>query len=172
MVGTIIGGALGLGASIVGNIAAAREAHKAREVLAKREADNQAWYDRRYNEDATQRADAQRLLSITEERIRQRNKAAAGRAAVMGGTDESIAVTKAAGNEALANAVGHIAAEGARRKDAIEAQYEGRKDALAQQRAATHTQQAGAITSAASTLAQVGANIATTLDEPKANPNT
>lgn len=172
MVGTIIGGALGLGASIVGNIAAAREARKAREVLERRAADNQAWYDRRYNEDATQRADAQRLLSITEERIRQRNKAAAGRAAVMGGTDESVAVTKAAGNKALGNVVGHIAADGSRRKDAIEGQYEARKDALAQHEAATHTHQAGAISGAASTLAQVGANIATTLDEPKANPNT
>ena len=82
---------------------------------------NQDWYDRRYNEDATQRADAQRILTQTEESIKQRNKAAAGSAAVMGGTDESVAAAKEANNKALADATSQIAADAEARKDNIEA---------------------------------------------------
>ena len=84
---------------------------------------NQDWYDRRYNEDATQRADAQRILTQTEESIKQRNKQAAGSAAVMGGTDESVAAAKAANNQALADATSQIAANAEARKDNIEATY-------------------------------------------------
>lgn len=85
--------------------------------------ENQNWYDRRYNEDATQRADAQRVLAITADNIRQRNRQAAGTQAVMGGTDESVAAVKAANNEALAEAASQIAVNGERRKDQIESQY-------------------------------------------------
>jgi hypothetical protein len=96
-------------------------------MLAQQQRENQDWYDRRYNEDATQRADAQRLLQMTEESIRKRNRAAAGRAAVMGGTDESIAAEKEAGNKAMADAVSQINAAGEARKDQIEGQYRARK---------------------------------------------
>lgn len=85
--------------------------------------DNQAWYDRRINEDATQRADAQRMLTLTEESIKNRNRAAAGTQSVMGGTDESTAATKAANNQALAQTASAIAANGDARKDYIETQY-------------------------------------------------
>ena len=85
--------------------------------------ENQNWYDRRYNEDATQRADAQRILTMTNENIRQRNQQAAGTQAVMGGTEESVASAKAANNQALADATSQIAVNGERRKDQIESQY-------------------------------------------------
>ena len=98
--------------------------------LEKRKRENQDWYDRRYNEDATQRADAQRVLSMTEEAIKRRNRAAAGRAAVMGGTEESVAATKEANAQAMAQAAGQIAAQGEARKDKIEQQYLNRKQNL------------------------------------------
>lgn len=85
--------------------------------------ENQDWFDRRYNEDATQRADAQALLTHTANSIRERNKQAAGVAAVMGGTDESVAAAKAANNEALVDATSKIAAAADQRKDSIESQY-------------------------------------------------
>lgn len=99
-------------------------------MVAQQQRENQDWYDRRYNEDATQRADAQRLLSITEDSIKKRNRAAAGTAAVMGGTNESIAAEKEAGNKAMADAVSQINAAGEQRKDQIENQYMARKDQL------------------------------------------
>lgn len=92
--------------------------------------DNQDWFDRRYNEDSTQRADAQALLTATEESIRNRNRQAAGAAAVMGGTDESVAAAKAANNQALVDATSKIAAAADQRKDAIENQYMSTKSNL------------------------------------------
>ena len=92
--------------------------------------ENQNWYDRRYNEDATQRADAQALLTHTAELIKNRNQAAAGTAAVMGGTDESVAATKEANARALADTTSRIAINGEARKDQIEGRYLERKDEL------------------------------------------
>jgi len=86
--------------------------------------------DRRYNEDATQRADAQRMLALTEQAIRNRNRAAAGTAAVMGGTNESVAAERAANAQAYSDTASQIAAAGAARKDKIEEQYQERKNEL------------------------------------------
>lgn len=106
------------------------------------------WYDRRYNEDATQRADAQRILTQTEESIKQRNKAAAGSAAVMGGTDESVAAAKEANNKALADATSQIAADAEARKDNIEATYMQNDNALVEQLNAIEQGKANAISGA------------------------
>lgn len=95
--------------------------------------DNQNWFDRRYNEDATQRADAQAMLTQTAEAIKNRNRQAAGSAAVMGGTEESVAATKEANAKAMADATSQIAVAGERRKDAIEQQYRAKNDAYNEQ---------------------------------------
>ena len=120
MIGSIIGGALNIGASIFGGIKQAKAMKKVQKNLQNQMAENQNWYDRRYNEDATQRADAQRLITMTEESIKNRNKQAAGSAAVMGGTEESVAAAKAANNGALADTMSQIAVNAEQRKDAIE----------------------------------------------------
>ena len=114
----------------MGSNEAEENAARMRKIFAKRKQDNQNWYDKNYNEDPTQRADAQRILQITEDNIRKRNKAAAGRAAMMGGGDEQAAREKETNNELYANAVGQIAANNEQRKQAIDAQYRNRKDAL------------------------------------------
>ncbi len=123
ILGSAIGGALGIGASIFGGISASKAMKKVKKNLEGQMNENQNWYDRRYNEDATQRADAQRILTMTNENIRQRNQQAAGTQAVMGGTEESVASAKAANNQALADATSQIAVNGERRKDQIESQY-------------------------------------------------
>lgn len=123
IIGSTIGGALGIGGSIFGGISASKAMKKIKRNIEGQMKDNQAWYDRRYNEDATQRADAQRILTITNDNIRQRNQAAAGAQAVMGGTEESVAAAKAANNQALADATSQIAVNGERRKDQIEGEY-------------------------------------------------
>ncbi|MBR6630456.1 MAG: hypothetical protein IKK89_00750, partial [Alistipes sp.] len=113
--------------SIGGGIAQAIAMRKVKKSLNNQKKENQNWYDRRYNEDATQRADAQRLITMTEESIKNRNKQAAGTAAVMGGTEESVAAAKAANNGALADTMSQIAVNAEQRKDAIEGQYMERK---------------------------------------------
>lgn len=130
MIGSIIGGALGVGSSIFGGIQASKAMKKAKNDLEKRKKENKSWYERRYNEDATQLADAQRILTMTEESIKNRNRHAAGTQAVMGGTEESVASAKAANNQALADAASRIAAAGEARKERIEQQYQQNDSAI------------------------------------------
>ena len=129
----LIGSAIGAAGSIFGGISASKAMKRAKKNVEAQRQKNQDWYDRRYNEDATQRADAQRILTQTEESIKQRNKQAAGTQAVMGGTDESVAVAKAANNQALADATSQIAANAEARKDNIEATYMANDNAFVEQ---------------------------------------
>lgn len=129
----LIGSAIGAAGSIFGGISASKAIKRAKKNIEAQRKKNQDWYDRRYNEDATQRADAQRILTQTEESIKQRNKQAAGSAAVMGGTDESVAAAKAANNQALADATSQIAANAEARKDNIEATYMANDNAFVEQ---------------------------------------
>ena len=87
----LIGSAIGAAGSIFGGISASKAMKKIQRNVEAQRQKNQNWYDRRYNEDYTQRSDAQRILTQTEESIKNRNKQAAGIQAVMGGTDESVA---------------------------------------------------------------------------------
>lgn len=134
--GSIIGGAIKVAGGILGGIKASKAAREQNRRLDELQKQNQNWYDRRFNEDATQRADAQRLITMTEESIKNRNRQAAGAAAVMGGTTESVAAAKAANNAALTDTISQIAADASDRKDAIEQQYmSNNADIVAQQNA-------------------------------------
>ena len=129
----LIGAASGAAGSIFGGISASKAMSKMKANVEAQKKANQDWYDRRYNEDATQRADAQRILTMTEESIKNRNKAAAGAQAVMGGTEESVAAAKAANNKALSDATSQIAVNAEQRKDSIEQQYQQRDADLTNQ---------------------------------------
>lgn len=133
MLGGIIGGAAGALGGIFGGISKNKMLKRMRNMINEQKRENQNWYDRRYNEDATQRADAQAILTHTAEMIRQRNRAAAGTAAVMGGSEESVAATKEANAKALSDATSQIAVAGAQRKDQIEGQYRERQHQLDEQ---------------------------------------
>lgn len=133
MLGGIIGGASGALGGIFGGISKNKMLKKQMAMVKEQKRENQDWYDRRYNEDATQRADAQAILTHTADMIRQRNRAAAGSAAVMGGTEESAAAAKEANAKALSDATSQIAVAGAQRKDQIEGQYRERQQQLDEQ---------------------------------------
>lgn len=159
MIGSIIGGAVGVGSSIFGGISASKAMKEAKKSIENQRKANQNWYDRRYNEDATQRADAQRILSTTYENARRQNRQAAGVSAVMGGTPESAAATKAANAQAMAEAASRIAVAGEARKDNIESQYRATDQALDAQLANMEMQKANAISQAMSGVAQAGATL-------------
>ena len=160
----ILGGAIGAGlgavGSIFGNISASKAMKRVKKNLEEQRKKNQDWYDRRYNEDATQRASAQAILTKTEESIRNRNKQAAGVQAVMGGTEESVAAAKAANNEALAQATTNIAVNGEARKDAIESQYQQNDANIQQALNDLEQKKAAQIGQAIQGLTQTGSNIA------------
>lgn len=129
------------------------------DIINKEESRLQNWYDRNYNMDTTQRADAQQLLNYTAEQIKKRNKAAAGTQAVMGGTEESVATEKQANNSAMAEVASKIAAAGASRKDNIDQTYIQGMQGIAGQRlnqkdkmSDLELQRAGQISSAGSSL--------------------
>lgn len=127
---SIISSALGGAAGIFGAVKAGQAMNAIRKNLKQQQAENQAWYNQRYNEDATQRADAQRILTMTEEAIKNRNRQSAATAAVMGGTEESVAAAKAANAQAMSDAAAQIAIAGDKRKDTIESQYQQRNAEL------------------------------------------
>lgn len=157
--GSIAGGALSAVGSIFGGIQASKAMKKVKRNLLEQQQENQAWYDRRYNEDATQRADAQRILAKTEESIRNRNRQAAGTQAVMGGTEES-AAAKAANNAALAEAASQIAVNGEARKDQIEDTYRQKKAQLNNALNEMEVNKANAIAKATEGVLKTGADIA------------
>lgn len=163
ILGSAIGGSLGIGASIFGGISASKAMKKIKKNLEGQMQENQDWYDRRYNEDATQRADAQRILTMTNENIKQRNQQAAGAQAVMGGTEESVATAKAANNQALADATSQIAVNGERRKDQIESQYMQTKADLNDKLNNLEQARAQNTAQAVQGVAQAGSNMASVL---------
>ena len=160
MIGSLISGAMGIGGAIFGGISASKAMKKVQKTLENQQRENQDWYDRRYNEDATQRADAQRILAITEQNIRNRNRQAAGTAAVMGGSDESLAATKAANASAMADAASQIAIAGDRRKDNIEQQYQTTKASINEKLNELEKQKANAISQAVQGVASSASNMA------------
>ena len=160
MIGSIVGAGLSAVGSIFGGISASKAMKKVKKNLQQQKQANQDWYDRRYNEDATQRADAQRILTKTEESIRNRNRQAAGAQAVMGGTEESVAAAKAANNQALADATSQIAVNAEARKDQIEQTYQQRDAQINDALNNLEIKKSEAISSAVQGVTQAGAGIA------------
>ena len=180
MIGALIGGALSLGSSIVGGYLsseAAEEAYEAQQKnIERQQKEWQNWYDRRYNEDPTQRADAQRLLTLTSEKLRQRNRAAEGKAAVMGASEEAVANEKQANAQAMADVASQIAAAGEARKDAIEDRYMERKsnldNAAANAKTAYEQGKANAIAGAVKGVGAAAGSFATGIDGAKGTETT
>lgn len=160
MIGSLVGAGLSAAGSIFGGISASKAMKKVKKNLQQQKQANQDWYDRRYNEDATQRADAQRILTKTEESIRNRNRQAAGAQAVMGGTEESVAAAKAANNQALADATSQIAVNAEARKDQIEQTYQQRDAQINDALNNLEIKKSEAISSAVQGVTQAGADIA------------
>lgn len=164
MLGTLIGAGLGLASSIAGGIANRKARQKQEQMIAQQQKENQAWYDRKYNEDPTKRADTVRLLTQMQEQIKNRNKAAKGRQAVMGGTEDSTTAVKEANNKTLADTTSQIVAANDARKDNIEQQYMNRKNQLQNQQMGLDAEKAADTANAVAGVAGTAANIAATID--------
>ena len=159
MLGAIVGGALKVGGAIAGGIMGAKSARKQARMIADEKYKNQAWFDRRYNEDITQRAEAQAAITKMREAMKDRTAAAAGTSAVMGGTEESMAIEKEAQNKALAETMSNIAINGEARKDAIEAQYQARDAQLFDAQLGNEQQKANNIAGAIGGMSSAGSGI-------------
>lgn len=127
-------GALGLGLGAAGSaanfISQAKEARKRRRALDERERENEAWYNRKYNEVGTESAAAQRALTAMRDAQRERMNRASGAAAVSGASSESVAAEKAAANKAIGDTVSAIAAREDARKERVDDEYRREKRAI------------------------------------------
>ncbi len=156
MIGAIVGAAASLGSTIFGGISNARNARRQKRALEREQRENENWFNRRYYEDATQRADAKRLLTRTEDAIKRRNQEAEGVQSVIGGTEENVAAAREQNAKALSDATSSIAAQAEARKDSIEDAYRQQQhnitreqnQALAQKNANTAAAVSGAIKTA------------------------
>ena len=164
MIGALIGAGLVLASSIAGGIANRKARRKQEQMLAQQQRENQAWYDRKYNEDPTKRADTERLLTQMQEQIKNRNRAAKGRQAVMGGTEDSTTAVKEANNKTLADTTSQIVAANEARKDAIEQQYQQNKRSIQGQQMQMEAEKSADTANAVAGVAGTAANIAATLD--------
>lgn len=163
MIGALIGAGLGLASSIAGGIANRKARKKQEQMLAQQQRENQAWYDRRYNEDPTKRADTVRLLTQMQEQIKNRNRAAKGRQAVMGGTEDSTTAVKEANNKTLADTTSQIVAANEARKDAIEQQYQQNKRSIQGQQMQMEAEKSADTANVVAGVAGTASNIAATL---------
>lgn len=159
MISAIIGAgtaAIGAGLSALGG---ARAARAKRRELAKRESENNAWYDQRYNELGTERADAQAALSAMRAAQAQRMQAARGAGAVMGASAGSVAAEKNAANMAMGQTIGQINAGAEQYKQGIENTYMQNKNDISNQRIQAAEAQARNMAQAGSQLSSLGAGI-------------
>lgn len=156
MWGALIGAGASIAGGILGGSAAKKAARRKAALLDKMERENQSWYDRRYNEDYTQTAEALNAMRLMREQADKSVKRSEGVAAVMGGTDESVAQAKAAANEAVGNTLANIAAQGTAQKNAVESQYQSQKNNINAQRMGVYDAQAASAAQAGGAVMQAG----------------
>lgn len=149
MLASILGAAAGLASSIFGGIRANKQAKRAEAELNNQREKNNDWYRRRYNEDATQTAEAQSMLRRAREEAARQLREARGVQTVMGGTNEAVAQAQEAGSRLISNTLGEIANKATARKDAIETQYRNADNSYAQQYMNLYNQRAANATAAA-----------------------
>ena len=145
--------AIGAGLTALGGARAARQ--KRREID-KQERENNAWYDQRYNELGTERADAQAALSAMRAAQAQRMSSARGASAVMGASAGSVAAEKAGANAAMSQTIGQINAGAEAYKQGIENTYLQKKNDISNQRLNMYEQQAQNLAQAGTQLSKLG----------------
>lgn len=153
---SLVGAGAGVLGGVLGGIASSKAARKKNSLLSKIEQDNQNWYDRRYNEDYTQTADAVNAMRLARENADRGVRRAENMSAVSGATDESVAQAKAAANESVGNTLASIAAQGTQQKNQIESQYLQQKNSINQQRLGVYDQQAAQAAQAGGAMMNAG----------------
>ena len=164
MIATLIGAGLAVGSSLWGGYKASQAAKKANRQIANQRAANQAWFNRRYNEDYADTAAGQRLITQAKDYAKDNWKKAQGASRVGGATDESAAAAKEAGNKMVGNTISGIAAADTARKDRIDSQYRSLDNSLTQQQIAVEQNRAAQISQAASQASNAMMNAGAYID--------
>ena len=142
--------AASVASSLFGGAKSAAAAKKAEQEQKARENAENAWYQRRYNENYADTAAGKAMINEAKEYARENWKKASGAAAVTGGTDAATAQAKEAGNKMVADTVRNMAVQDTARKDSVDAQHMKMQDNFAQERIALQQQRADNIANTAS----------------------
>lgn len=156
LLSTIAGGIGTIGSAIYGAIKAGHANRRAQALIKQQRDDNRRWYNKKMNEDYTNRADVQRAITKQRELLDEQMKRVNAQRAVGGASDESVALAKDAANKSVAEATADIAAAGAQYKDQAEQQYRQQDAALNQQQAQQAQQHAANIAQAAGQAVNAG----------------
>jgi hypothetical protein len=118
-----ISAAISLGKTIYGGVKSAQARKQQEQLLARREAENKAWYNANALGDYTKRQDVQNLMRQLRQQLKDQNRTQANMSVVTGATPEQQVAQKEASNRILADAYGNIAARGQQYKDRVTDRY-------------------------------------------------
>ena len=156
---SLIGGGIGVLGSVAGAIGSAQQMKKARQNLAGQRTKNQSWYDKEYNTDYTQRADAQAVLNKTKEMADVNRRRARNMGVVAGATDEAVAMENEASNNMVSNTMGAINQSADAYKQNIQGQYRQTEQNLDNAEYQSRVAQAQQIAQAGADAGKAGAGI-------------
>lgn len=156
---SVIGAGLGVAGGIAGAFGAANAMRKYDDSVNRMAADNENWFNKEYNSDYTQRADAQRMLTQVKDFAKNRVRQAEGQAAISGATPEAEALAKKDASDAVADATGNIAAAGAQYKQGVMDKYLTQKSNLDQLKAQGYMNRAAAYGQAGSNALGFGGDL-------------
>lgn len=144
IVGSIIGGALGLGSSLLGMFESKSAAKRSAAAMAEQRAATEAWYRRNYYQDYLNTIEARNAIKRVKEAWGEKVKEARARQAITGGTPAQAEAVAEAGGKAIGDTVGNLAAVGSQNRQAIDAQKLAMDNNLSQQTIAMAQQQQAA----------------------------
>lgn len=141
-----IGAIAGLAATAIGAAQQKKAAENQEKLLKEQQAKQEAWYNRNYYQDYLNTVEGQNAIKQYKDLWAERTREARARQVISGGTPEQAAAVAEAGAEGLGNMMGNLAAQGAARKQQIDAQMLGMEADMTNQRGAIEEarQQAGA----------------------------
>lgn len=141
--------ALGAASSIFGGAQAAKAQKKANQIRRKNDERENAWYNRRYNEDYADTAAGQRLITQAKDYARDNFQRAQGAQAVGGGTTAATAAAKESGSKVVAQTLSNVAAQDTARKDNVDSQHNANQNRSAEESAQTEENRGAQINAAA-----------------------
>lgn len=143
----------------MGAIAGAKAYRNQMKNLRQQERENRNWYDRRYNENATERADSVALNEQAKQHFAEQMAQHQGTAAVMGGTNAQLAAEKNAEASGYAGIQAQRQQMADTRKDTIENKYMENKTNIQNKMLEMEAQRAQSIQQAAGQMAQAGSDM-------------
>ena len=148
-IATAIGAGAGLLSSFIGGSQASKAAKEAERRQRQQEAKENAWYNRRYNEDYVDTSAGQNLVRRAKDFAKEQWKKASGAQAVAGGTAAATQMAKDAGNKMVGDTIANIAATDQARKAQVDNMHRQAEAQFAQMDMNREMQRAQNITNAA-----------------------